>query len=61
VIERRQHLRLALESSHAIGILRERLGQDLDGNVAVELGVSGAPDLSHPALAELGGNAIVGD
>jgi hypothetical protein len=53
--------RLALEALQALAVLDEGGGQDLDRHVAAELGVVGAIDLAHPALAELGGDAIVGD
>ena len=61
MIQRRKHLRLASEAGHAVGIMGERFRQDLDRNVAVELGVSGAPDFAHAAFAELGGDRIVCD
>ena len=61
MIQRRQHLRLAREARHAVGILREGLGQHLDRDVAVELGVGGALDLAHAALAELGSDAVMRD
>jgi hypothetical protein len=53
VIERREHLRLALEAGDAIRILGEQIGQDLDGHVAPERRVGGAPHHPHPALADL--------
>ena len=39
-------------------IVRERLWQDLERHVAVELGISGSIHLAHPAFADLGGDAI---
>jgi hypothetical protein len=56
-----EQLRLALEARQALAVLDEGGGQDLDRHVAAELGVLGAIDLAHAALAELGGDAIVGD
>ena len=52
MIERGEHLRLALEAREAIGIGGERLGQDLDRDVAPELRVARAVDLAHPAGPE---------
>jgi hypothetical protein len=40
------------EPSHALGVSRERFGQDLNGYVAAELGVVGAIDLSRPSRAK---------
>src|SRR5207302_10565205 len=51
----------AREAGQAVGIGGEPLGQDLDRDVAAELGIGGAPDRPHSALAELGGDAIVCD
>ena len=36
------------------------IGQDLDRHVAIEPGVSGTIDLAHAALAELGGDPVMG-
>src|SRR5215467_8239670 len=54
-------LRFALEASHAGRVLCESLGQDFDGDVAVQLGVGGAVDGAHAAFAELGPDPVVGD
>lgn len=32
--------------------MRERFGQDLDRDVAIELRIAGTEDLPHPAFAE---------
>ena len=45
--------RFLLEALQALGIGRERRGQDLDGDVATEPRVAGAIDLAHPAGADL--------
>ena len=50
--QRRHRLRLALEPRQRRRILRQRLGQDFDGDVAIQLGVAGAVDLAHAAGAE---------
>ena len=41
--------RLLLEPAQPVGVLRDGLGQDLDGDVAAEAGVAGAVDLAHAA------------
>jgi hypothetical protein len=61
MIQRRQDWSLARVSSHAAGILRERFGRNLDGNIAIQPGIGGAPDLAHGALAELGGDRELGN
>jgi hypothetical protein len=61
MVERRQHVRLAGEAREAIGVLREGLRQDFDRDFAIELGVGCTPDFAHAALAEFGGDAVMGD
>ena len=61
MIQRGEHLRLALEALHTEGIFGERGRQDFDGDLTRELGVSGAIDGSHSALAKLGDDLIVRD
>ena len=58
MVERGQHLRLALEACEAIGIERERVGDDLQRDVATELRIARAIDLAHPARAEGGDDLI---
>ena len=36
MVERRQHVRFALETREAIGVVHERIRQDLDGHIAAE-------------------------
>ena len=52
VVEGRQQLRLALEAREALGIGDERRGQDLDRDVAIELGVARTIHLAHSACPE---------
>ena len=52
MVERRQRLRLALETGEPVGIGREELRQDLDGNVAIEFQIAGAIHLAHAAGAQ---------
>src|SRR5262245_56880476 len=40
MIERREHVRLASEPRKAIGVMRERFGQDLQRDVAIEFRVA---------------------
>ena len=53
-------LGLALEQGAAGRVVGDALGQDLDGDVAVEPEVAGPPDDAHAALAELVDQEIVG-
>ena len=58
MMQRRQDLRLALESGAALGIGRELRGQNLDGNVPLQPRLSRAIDLTHAAGAN-GGHDLV--
>ena len=49
MIERGEQLRFALEPRQAVGIESEQLGQDLQGDVAIQLRVAGAVHLAHRA------------
>ena len=51
-------LRFSLEPSEAIRVGSERLGEDLERNLALELGIGGLIDLPHAAFADLGGDGI---
>ena len=48
----------ALESGQAPGVGADGLGQDLDCDLALEIGIRGAIDLAHPAGAEGGDDFI---
>ena len=50
--QRGHDLGLVLEAGECLHVAGERVGKDLDGHVAVERRVPGAPDLAHPARAE---------
>src|SRR5207245_4219347 len=52
MIEGGEDLGFTLETRHAIGIERRRVGQDLYRNAATELGVARAIHFAHPACAE---------
>ena len=59
VIEGGEDPCLALESGEPIGVGGKGLRQDLDGDLAAEGGVLGAPHLTHAALTELVQNLVV--
>ena len=52
MVERGQRLGFALEARDAFGVGGERLWQHLDGDLAIELGIARAIDLTHPAHAK---------
>src|SRR5262245_36293484 len=52
VIERRQNFRFTLESTKSIVIARKLFGHNLDRDFTLQLGVTSAVNLAHPALAE---------
>ena len=58
MIQRGQRLGFALEARQALGIVRERLGQDLDRDVAVQLRIARAIDLSHAPFADRRGDFV---
>jgi hypothetical protein len=49
MIERGEHLRLAFEPGEAVGVGREEVRQDLDGDVTVQLRVARLVNLAHAA------------
>lgn len=59
MIQRGEDLRLALESRHAVRILREGGGQYFDRDFAAELRVGGPVHFTHAARSELAGNPIM--
>ena len=56
VVQRCEDVRLARESREPVGVLRECLGQDLEGDLALEARVARAPDLAHASGPERGEN-----
>jgi hypothetical protein len=58
MIEGSQEFRLALKPRQPIRILRERLGQHLDCDVALQPRVAGTIDLAHSAGADGGENFV---
>ena len=58
MIQRGQGLRFTLEARQAVCSVRERLGQDLDRDVAIQLCIARAKDMAHTPFADLGGDFI---
>jgi hypothetical protein len=66
MVQRGEDLRLALEAREAVGVVRKGRGQDLQRDVAMELGVAGMVHLTHATGAErrqqfIGTQARAGD
>jgi hypothetical protein len=61
VLDRRRGLGFLDEAPAAFRIVDQFLGQDLEGDVAIETGVSGAIDQTHAAAADLLGDVILGE
>ncbi|MBK9376637.1 MAG: hypothetical protein IPN03_23695 [Holophagales bacterium] len=61
VLELGQDLRLAFEAGETIGVPGERLGEDLDRDLAPQLRIGRPVDDPHPALAERGGDLVGAD
>ena len=58
MVQRRQRLRFAVEARQAVRIRGHRSRQHLDGDLAREVRVGRAIDLSHSAHANLGSDFI---
>jgi len=58
MVERGERSGFLLEPPELFGVVREGCGQDLQGNVAVELDVTGAIDLTHAPGAYRSGDLI---
>ena len=61
MVQRGEDFSFTLEASQALRIVRERLRQDLERHVPVELGVPGSIHLSHAPLAYEGGHVVVAE
>jgi hypothetical protein len=59
VVERGEDLGFALEAGEPLGVRGERGRKELDRDVATEGRVGRLPDLAHPPLADLLGEAVV--
>ncbi len=58
MVQRRQHLRFALEPGQPVRVGGHRRRQHLDCDVALQLAIAGAVDLAHSARAEGRGNRV---
>ena len=58
MIQRSQHLGLALEPAHSIRVAEHAVGQDLQRDIAVQRGVARAIDFAHSARADKGENLV---
>src|SRR3954453_9576173 len=61
MVERREHLRFACEACEPIRVARERIRQNLQRNVAMQLRVGCSIDRAHSALAQLRGDPVMRD
>jgi hypothetical protein len=58
MIQRRERLRFAREARQPLRIVCECLGQDLDRDVAIQLGIARAKHLAHPAFTDPGSDFV---
>src|SRR5262252_3763961 len=58
MIERGEHLRFATETSDPVAVERERVREDLQRDVTIELRIAGAVDLAHSTHADLSGDLV---
>ena len=58
MIQRRERLRFALEPRQALGVSGERVRQDLDRDLAIQLRVRRPIHLPHAAFADLRGDFV---
>ena len=61
VVQGGQGARFAVEAGQAFRVVGELRRQQLEGDFAAQLGVAGAVDLTHAALAEQCGDFVVGE
>src|SRR5882672_10981014 len=52
MVQRGERLRFAREARQAVRVVRERFGQDLDRDGAIQLRIAGAVHLAHAAFAD---------
>jgi hypothetical protein len=58
MIQRGEDFGFALEPCDAIGVVDERVGQDFQRDIAIQLRIAGAIDLTHAAGSD-GGEDLV--
>ena len=61
VLQARERSGFALEAGLAFRVCRHLGRQHLEGDLTVQLGVAGAEYLAHAALAQFGGDLVVGE
>ena len=61
VVEAGEDLRLPREPGEPIRVSGKGVREDLQRDLAVELGVSRLPDLAHTAFPEQGGDVVVAE
>ena len=61
MVQGRRRLRLPDKARVTLVVLKQMRGEKLEGDRAVELGVLGPIDNTHPAFAELLDDAVVRD
>ena len=54
-------MRFTLEPCEVLRIRRERFGQDLQGDLAVQLRIGGLVNLSHAPLSDEGGHVVMAE
>ena len=59
VVQAGEDLGLPLEPGEPVGVSGEGVGEDLQRDLAVKLGVGGLPHLSHAPLADESGHVVV--
>ena len=58
VVQRREGLGFACEPSQPIGIVRKRVRQDFERDIAIQLRIARAIDLSHAPFADWRGDFV---
>jgi hypothetical protein len=61
MVEAGENLGFAGEARETVGVIGEEIGEDFDGDFAVQAGIDCAVDRAHATLAELAGDSIVSD
>ena len=61
VVQAGEDVGFPLKPGEAIGISREGVREDFQGDIAVELGVGGLIDLPHAPLADEGGHVVMAE
>ena len=61
MVQTGEHLSLTLEPGKAIRISGERLRQDLERHLPVQLGIGGLIDLAHAAFANEGSDVVMAE